>query len=105
MLAGEIKTGFVIEPARPEHDAELRALLRDTPMGDAMEQSQKSGSPSIRDGSYTTTPKSRSAALRLTFLSVVSLRWPMMSAQGTPISPAGNFFWRTPGITMLRGGT
>jgi hypothetical protein len=37
MLVREKTTGFVIQPARPEHDAELRALLRETPMGDAME--------------------------------------------------------------------
>lgn len=37
MLVSDRKTGFVIEPARPEHDAALRALLRTTPMGDAME--------------------------------------------------------------------
>ena len=50
-------------------------------------------------------PKSRSASLRLILLSVVSLRWPMMSAQRTWYSPAGNFFGRVPGITTLRAGT
>ena len=40
---------------------------------------------------YTATPKSRSASLSEVFLSVDSLRRPMMSAQATLYSPAGNF--------------
>src|SRR5262249_9592141 len=53
----------------------------------------------------TATAKSRSASLRLTFRSVLSLRVPMMSAQGTANSPAGNFFGRIPGMTTERAGT
>jgi hypothetical protein len=37
MAVSVASSGFVIEPARPEHDAELRALLRDTPMGEAIQ--------------------------------------------------------------------
>lgn len=40
---------------------------------------------------HTATPKSRSASLSEVFLSVDSLRRPMMSAQATLYSPAGNF--------------
>ena len=53
----------------------------------------------------TGTPKSRSAALSETLRSVLALRLPMISAHGTPNSPAGNFFARMPGITTLRAGT
>jgi site-specific recombinase len=41
------------------------------------------GTPAPGVRAYTGTAKSRSAALRLVFLSVLSLRCPMMSAHGT----------------------
>jgi hypothetical protein len=36
MSASTLRSRFVIEPARPEHDAALRALLRDTSMGESI---------------------------------------------------------------------
>src|SRR5690606_5437556 len=54
---------------------------------------------------YKGTLKSRSASFRLVFLSVEALRVPMMSAQETMNSPAGNFLGRMPGMTTLRAGT
>ena len=40
---------------------------------------------------YTLTLKSLSASFRLVFKSVLGLRWPIIRAQPTPNSPAGNF--------------
>ena len=90
-----------------------------SPIGEAMLQSQRSVSSRLgvvgaragrvmetcRPRGQTGTPKSRSAALRLTLRSVDALRWPMMSAHGMWYSPAGNVFARMPGMTTLRGGT
>jgi len=70
-----------------------------SPIGEAIEQSQRSvSSRLIRE-----RRKSRSAWLSESFRSVEAVRWPMMSAHGTPNSPAGNFFVRIPGMTTLRG--
>src|SRR5688572_5306181 len=41
---------------------------------------------------YTLTLKSLSASFKLVFRSVLGLRCPIMIAQPTPYSPAGNFF-------------
>ena len=41
---------------------------------------------------YTATLNSRSASFKLVFRSVLGLRCPMINAQGTWNSPAGNFF-------------
>lgn len=54
---------------------------------------------------YTATLCSLNASFSDVFRSVLSLRWPMISAQGTPYSPAGNCFGKVPGITTERGGT
>ena len=43
--------------------------------------------------------------MREVFLSVDSLRFPMMSAHGTRYSPAGKVLGRVPGITTERAGT
>ncbi len=40
---------------------------------------------------YTLTLKSLNASFKLVFRSVLGLRWPMIKAQLTPYSPAGNF--------------
>src|SRR5690606_30713777 len=53
---------------------------------------------------HTATLCSRKASFSEVFLSVLSLRWPMIKAQGTPYSPAGNFFGTVPGITTDRDG-
>src|SRR2546421_3465082 len=45
---------------------------------------------------HTDTPKSRNAWLSVVLRSVLSLRLPMMSAQGVRYSPAGNFRGRIP---------
>ena len=46
---------------------------------------------SITSAHYTDTLNSRRVSFRLVFRSVDALRWPMISAQGTWYSPAGNF--------------
>src|SRR5690606_24231343 len=48
---------------------------------------------------------SRKASFNEVFLSVLSLRLPMISAQPTAYSPAGNFLVYEPGITTDRSGT
>ena len=54
---------------------------------------------------YAWTPKSRSASFNVVFLSVDSLRLPIIKAHATLNSPAGNFFGYVPGITTERAGT
>src|ERR1700729_2267031 len=54
---------------------------------------------------HIATLKSRSASFKLVLRSVLGLRWPMINAQVTWYSPAGNFFGYVPGITTLRAGT
>ena len=56
-------------------------------------------------GAQTCTSKSRRTSLREVFRSVLSLRCPMISAQGTPNSPAAKRRGRVPGMTTERGGT
>ena len=41
---------------------------------------------------HTLTLKSLNASFKLVLRSVLGLRWPMINAQPTPNSPAGNFF-------------
>src|SRR5579863_9458447 len=53
---------------------------------------------------HIATLKSRSASFKLVFRSVLGLRWPMINAQVTWYSPAGNFFGYVPGMTTLRAG-
>ena len=50
--------------------------------GDRRRARGASSRSSALDVAHTGTPKSRSAALRLTFRSVLAVRWPMMSAHG-----------------------
>ena len=54
---------------------------------------------------YTATSKSLSASFNDTFLSVLSFRLPMIKAQPTWYSPAGNCLVYVPGITTDLGGT
>src|SRR5438874_4305848 len=58
----------------------------------------------FQEPAHTDTPKSRSAWLSVVLRSVLSLRLPMMSAQGVRYSPAGNLRGLIPGMTTLRAG-
>src|ERR1035437_7326989 len=78
-------TGF--EPAHPFERCHLKAVrLPISPPGQGEQIYIKKDKP------YADTLKSLSASLRLVFLSVLSFLLPIISAQLTLYSPAGNFF-------------